>query len=125
MNREKIELGERLEFVAVENSWKNQRRKRREQARAQQNVENNEEHETDSIPAKRIRLEQLQDIDRVTETLNSCDAPLLLHIELSVQSKTVSELKAIVEIKLTYLNGSMGPNGVYELLQYIQNKWTQ
>lgn len=53
------------------------------------------------------------------------DSPPLLHIEVSVQSKTVSELKAIVEIKLTYLNGTSGLNGAYELSQYIQNKWSQ
>lgn len=128
VNQKKIELGERFEFVAVQNSWKNQRRKRREQARAQQNVENKEdkeENETEPNPAKRIRLEEPSDTDRVMEAFNSCETPLLLHLELSVQSKTVSELKAIVEVKLTYLNGSMGLNGVYELLQYIQNKWAQ
>lgn len=81
--------------------------------------------ETDSQPAKRIKLEVTAVEDRVMQVINSIDSPPLLHIEVSVQSKTLNDLKAIVEVKLTYLNGTSKLDGVYELLQFIQNKWSQ
>lgn len=149
-NQEKIENGERFQFIAITDSWKNQRRKRRQQAREQS--ENQGMDDLDSATEKRCRLddghtgnEQSTDpansatnleiievepsnepgCDRVLDILNSTDSPPLLHIEANVESKTVSEIKAIVEIKLIYLNGTSGLNGVYGLLQYIQNKWNQ
>lgn len=126
-NQEKTDCGERFQFIALSNSWKNQRRLRREQARAQQSNENKSEatDELDNVPEKRIRLGENDEAGRIMETLKCNDSPPLLHIEVNVESKTVSELKAIVEIKLNYLNGTSGLNGVYELLQYIQNKWSQ
>lgn len=127
---ERIECGERFQFIALSSSWKNQRRKRRQQAREQQTDEitgeMKEEQESDGVPAKRIRLdEKNQEARSVMETMKNSKSPPLLHIEASVQSKSVSELKAMVEIKINYLNGTSGLNGVYEILQYIQNKWSQ
>lgn len=123
-NQEKIESGERFEFIAITDSWKNQRRKRRQQIREQQKSDASADDEADSeTPAKRIRLDEIQKEDRVEDVIKSRDSIPLLHIEISVESKTISELQAIVEVKLTYLNGTAGLNGVYELLQFIQNKW--
>lgn len=147
---EKIESGSRFQFIALTNSWKNQRRKRRQQAREHQDsdgkesqsgegtyvsekeeiivksTEESKEAETDSPSAKRIKLDESADEDRVMQVINSIDSPPpLLHIEVDVQSKTLNELKAIVEVKLTYLNGTSNLNGAYELLQFIQNKWSQ
>lgn len=127
INSEKIDCGERFQFIALTNSWKNQRRLRRQQAREQQSNENKIEatDELDDNPAKRIRLDANHEAGHIMNTLKCNNSPPLLHIEVNVQSKTVSELKAVVEIKLNYLNGTSGLNGVYELLQYIQNKWSQ
>lgn len=162
-NEEKIESGSRFQFIAITDSWKNQRRKRRQQAREHQSADYKEKletepkdeskkqetegsnelqetSETDSQAAKRIKLDENTSVesssvenssvesapvDRVMQVINSSDSPPLLHIEVSVQSKTLSELQAIVEVKLTYLNGTSSLNGVYELLQFIQNKWSQ
>lgn len=135
INREAIESGERFQFVAISNAWKNQRRKRRQQAREQQNADNkmeiaentnNPEENADVHPAKRTRFdEDERQVQRIWDRVKDSETPPLLHIEVSVVSKTLSELKAVVEIKLTYLNGTSGLNGVYELLQYIQNKWSK
>lgn len=133
-NRETIESGERFQFVAISNAWKNQRRKRRQQAREQQNADDkmdiaentgNREETSNVIPEKRMRIDEERVVERVWDRVKNSESPPLLHIEVSVQSKTLSELKAIVEIKLTYLNGTSGLNGVYEILQYIQNKWSK
>lgn len=141
---EKIESGSRFQFIAITDSWKNQRRKRRQQAREhtdgkeKQDGESYHESEkrddkmvtdskeTEENPSKRIKLDENSEVDRVMQVINGIDSPPpLLHIEVSIQSMTLSELKAIVDVKLTYLNGTSSLNGVYELLQYIQNKWTQ
>lgn len=127
-DQQKIECGERFQFIALSSSWKNQRRKRRQQAREEQDDGSNglskDEQESEGNPTKRIRLDEHRGAGYVIETLKNSESPPLLHIDISVESKTISELKAIVEIKLTYLNGTSGLNGVYELLQYIQNKWS-
>lgn len=138
-NQEKIETGERFQFVALSSSWKNQRRKRRQLAREQQQkqqeqTDKNQQADqqdqqepsnsgTDNIGEKRRRLD---DENHEAELVNCSESPPpVLHIEFSIQSKTVSDLKAIVVIEIAYLNGTLGLNGVYEILQYIQNKWSQ
>ncbi|XP_031618698.1 U6 small nuclear RNA (adenine-(43)-N(6))-methyltransferase [Contarinia nasturtii] len=128
-NRERIESGQRFQFIAITDSWKNQRRKRRQQTREQQKPDNKEEKGVDlEIIKKRIKLDQSQNEDHVQEAgqeevmMNRYSSPHL-HIDVTVELKTLSEFKAIVEVKLTYLNGIGGVNGVYELLQFIQNKW--
>lgn len=160
-----------FQLIAISESWKNQRRKRRQQAREQKML-NSQENPDLEIPAeKRIRLEQdtenieqsnasvesgsdsgkpeeniesegiekklestdvestkskeLIGTESILDVLMSTESPPLIHIEVRVESKTLSETKAIVEVKLIYLNGTSGLNGVYGLLQYIQNKWIQ
>lgn len=125
MKPKKIELGESFQFIAITDSWKNQRRKRRQQARNQQNADDKEGNDTNPAPEKRIKIDENPDMDRVEKVINCRYLPPLLHIEVSVQSKTLSETKAIVEILFTYLDGTSGWNGVYELLQFIQNKWSR
>lgn len=171
INQEKIESGERFQFIAISDTWKHQRRKRRQQAKEQQIEKNQDQHDSESPADKRIRLdtnaESIDDTksthntddlvktieiveskeknpeaainvenaladksaeaktDQVLNVLKSTELSPLLHIEVNVESKTASELKAIVEVKLVYLNGTSGLDGVYGLLQYIQNKWSQ
>lgn len=126
-NVEKIESGSRFQFIAITDSWKNQRRKRRQQAREHTDgKEETDSKDTEENPSKRIKIDESPEIDRVMQIINGIDSPPpLLHIEFSIQSMTLNEFKAIVDVKLTYLNGTSSLNGVYELLQYIQNKWTQ
>lgn len=125
MKPKKIKLGECFQFIAITDSWKNQRRKRRQQARNQQYADDREGNDTNPVPEKRIKIEENPDVERVEEVIRCRYSPLLLHIEVSVQSKTLSETKAIVEILFTYLDGTSGLNGVHELLQFIQNKWSR
>lgn len=137
INPEKIETGERFQFVALSSSWKNQRRKRRQLAREQeqqqqQTVESQPDNEkeepsnsvADDIVEKRRRLDENREIGHIMDVIKSSETPPVLHIEFNIQSKTVSDLKAMVEIQIAYLNGTSGLNGVYEILQYIQNKWS-
>lgn len=172
IKQEKFESGESFQLIAISESWKNQRRKRRQQAREQKMLNSQENSDLELPAEKRIRLEQdtenmeqsntsagsecdsgkpeeniesegsekeLESISNVESTkskepiesksildvLMSTETPPLIHIEVKVESKTLSETKAIVEVKLIYLNGTSGLNGVYGLLQYIQNKWNQ
>lgn len=135
-NQEKLETGERFQFVALSSSWKNQRRKRRQLAREQQQQEQQQQaiadvekeqptEETDSIVEKRRRLDENRETGHIMDVIKASESPPVLHIEFSIQSKTISDIKAMVEIQITYLNGTSGLNGVYEILQYIQNKWSQ
>lgn len=159
-------------MIAISESWKNQRRKRRQQAREQKMLNDQENPDLELPAEKRIRLEQDTEntvqsnasaesggdfgkpkeniesegsekelestsnvestkskepirTESILEVLMSTESPPLIHIEVKVESKTLSETKAIVEVKLVYLNGTSGLNGVYGLLQYIQNKWNQ
>lgn len=72
---------------------------------------------------KRRRLDENRETGSVMDVIKTGESPPLLHIEFSITSRTVNDLKAIVEIQIAYLNGTSGLNGVYEILQYIQNKW--
>lgn len=159
-------------MIAISESWKNQRRKRRQQAREQKMLNDQENPDLELPAEKRIRLEQDTEntvqsnasaesegdsgkpeeniesegsekelestsnvestkskepirTESILEVLMSTESPPLIHIEVKVESKTLSKTKAIVEVKLVYLNGTSGLNGVYGLLQYIQNKWNQ
>lgn len=137
-NQETFETGERFQFVAFSSSWKNQRRKRRQLAREQQRKQLQSTDEdrvnekgqqsnsgTGDVAEKRRRLDENQEAgSNITELVESDESPPVLHVEFSIQSKTVSDLKAIVVIDIAYLNGTLGLNGVYEILQYIQNKWS-
>lgn len=144
INQEKFETGERFQFIALSSSWKNQRRKRRQLAREQQqkqqeqqqqtdkNQQANQDDEkeksnsgTDNIVEKKRRLDETHEAGHIAELVKSSESPPVLHIEFNIQSKTVSDLKAIVVIEIAYLNGTLGLNGVYEILQFIQNKWSQ
>lgn len=127
INHERYASGERFQFVALSSTWKNQRRKRRQLAREQQQADESQQTNRDdeSIAEKRRRLDENRAAGSVMETIKSSESPPLLHIEFDVSSKTVNDLKAIVEIQIAFLNGTSGLNGVYEILQYIQNKWTQ
>lgn len=78
----------------------------------------------DLVAEKRVRLDVTHGAGYIAELVKSSDTPPVLHVEFKIQSKTVSDLKAIVEIQIAYLNGTLGLNGVYEILQYIQNKWS-
>lgn len=138
-NQEKVETGERFQFVALSSSWKNQRRKRRQLAREQQQKEQEQQQQTEkdqpadqsggqesSNSGKDNGGEKRRRLDHEAELVKSSESPSpVLHVEFSIQSKTVSDLKAIVVIEIAYLNGTLGLNGVYEILQYIQNKWSQ
>lgn len=140
IHQENIENGERFQFVALSSSWKNQRRKRRQLAREQQQQETTDKTQQaicdddktqahaaveNSIAEKRRRLDENPETGStsVMDVIKSSESPPLLHIEFGVLSKTVNDLKAIVEIQIAFLNGTAGLNGVYEILQYIQNKW--
>lgn len=132
-----METGERFQFSALSSSWKNQRRKRRQIAReqqqadqSQQTVQNDDKGDStselaDEIVEKRRRLDENRDAGHIMEVIKCSESPPVLHIEFSILSKTISDLKAIVEIQIAFLNGTSGLNGVYELLQYIQNKWSK
>lgn len=134
INAEALEAGERFQFVALTSSWKNQRRKRRQLAREQQQIDSadqtaqadcNGQPDADSSCSaeKKRRVDETQEVGHTSGVLRNAEVPPVLHIEFNILSKTVSDLKAIVEIEVRFLNGTSGPNGAYELSQYIQNKW--
>lgn len=102
-------------FLAFNNSWSNQRRKRRGQ---QQNA-SSQKAKYDQCPTqKRIRL----DTPQQTDSREPNNTMPLLHVEVIVEPNPSN---GVSEITLKYLNGHGEMNGVHELSQLIQNKWNR
>lgn len=105
----------KFRFLAFNNSWSNQRRKRRGKKRDA----SSQEAKYDKCPTKkRIKL----DIPQPTDSKEPNNTMPLLHVEVIVESNPSI---GVSEITLKYLNGHTQMNGVHELSQLIQNKWNQ
>lgn len=101
-------------FLALNNSWSNQRRKRREEER-NAGLHLQQAKDDESLTQKRIRIEPQQQ----TDTKEPNNTLPLLHVEVMVEPNPCDRVD---EITLKYLNGHSGINGVHELSQLIQNK---
>lgn len=102
-------------FLAFNNSWSNQRRKRREQ---QRNADSEEFMDDECPKQKRIKL----DVPQQTYSKKPNNTMPLLHVEVMVEPDPNHRVD---EITLKYLNGHGGMNGLHELSQLIHNKWKQ
>lgn len=110
-------------IVAMENTWSKQRRKRREIQRTHQpQLENTINTEIESfydsdrnseVAIKRRRIE----VNSSQEEL-PISPILVVGINISKNPKT-----ATITISLTYLSGSAEQDGVYQILQFLRNRW--
>lgn len=107
----------KFHFIANKNSWSNQRRKRREAAKASQTsndeqTQNNEKQQT----------EDNNSVD--ASNLSKTEKLPLLHINVKVVKETnIDAFQSTIFIILEYLNGSARIDGAHQLLTYIINKW--